>query len=136
MRWECERRSDNIENQRGMRAGRRGLAGGIGATIVARVVMYYCAAPSMALNQAATLTTTQKVPEEARLKEFMPAVLADTGVRLAAAAGVGDERLQRPRGAVVPKSFIRPSEQRMHWFSRDIPSGDPAQGDAFRATRL
>lgn len=57
---------------------------------------------------------------------------------LAAAAGVGDDRLQRQaRGTVVPESFTHgSSEQRMRWFSRGMQSGDPGQCDTFKAVRL
>jgi predicted metalloprotease len=84
MRWERGRRSDNIEDRRGMRVGRPGLTGGIGAIIVVLVAMYFGVDPSVVLNQTGTLTTTQEerpaafTPEEARLKEFMSVVLADT----------------------------------------------------------
>jgi hypothetical protein len=62
----------------------------------------------------------------------------DTEEALAAAAGVGDDRLQlQARGHVVPESFTHgSSEQRMQWFSRGMKSGDPGQCDTFKAARL
>ena len=62
----------------------------------------------------------------------------DTEEALAAAAGVGDDRLQQQaRGYVVPESFTHgSSEQRMQWFSRGMKSGDPGQCDTFKAARL
>jgi predicted metalloprotease len=86
MRWEKGRRSDNIEDRRGMRVGGKGLAGGgIGAIVLALVVMYFGGDPSVVLNQAGGLMpapTEQKAsppsPEEEKLKEFMSVVLADT----------------------------------------------------------
>jgi len=62
----------------------------------------------------------------------------DTEEALAAAAGVGDDRLQKQtRGYVVPDSFTHgSSEQRMRWFSRGLQSGDPGQCDTFKAARL
>lgn len=62
----------------------------------------------------------------------------DTGEALAAAAGVGDDRLQRQtRGVVAPESFTHgSSEQRMRWFSRGMQSGDPGRCDTFKAARL
>ena len=62
----------------------------------------------------------------------------DTEEALAAAAGVGDDRLQKQaRGYVVPESFTHgSSEQRMRWFSRGMQSGDPGQCDTFRTTQL
>ncbi|MBS0311651.1 MAG: neutral zinc metallopeptidase, partial [Proteobacteria bacterium] len=57
---------------------------------------------------------------------------------LAAAAGVGDDRLQQQaRGYVVPESFTHGSSaQRMRWFSRGMQGGDPGQCDTFQAARL
>ncbi len=62
----------------------------------------------------------------------------DTEEALAAAAGVGDDRLQKQaRGVVVPDSFTHgSSEQRMRWFKRGLQSGDPGQCDTFKAAQL
>lgn len=62
----------------------------------------------------------------------------DAEEALAAAAGVGDDRLQQQaRGYVVPESFTHgSSEQRMRWFRRGMQSGDPKQCDTFGAARL
>jgi len=86
MRWENGRRSDNIEDRRGMRVnGRRLAGGGIGAIILALVAMYFGVDPSVILNQAGSLAPTQEThqpassnPEEDKLKDFMSVVLADT----------------------------------------------------------
>jgi len=52
---------------------------------------------------------------------------------LAAAASVGDDRLQRQAtGTVNPDSFTHGSSaQRMNWFKRGFDSGDPRQCDTF-----
>ncbi len=62
----------------------------------------------------------------------------DTEEALAAASGVGDDRLQKKaRGYVVPESFTHgSSEQRMRWFSTGMRSGDPDQCDTFKARSL
>ena len=62
----------------------------------------------------------------------------DSEEALAAAAGVGDDRLQRQaRGYVVPDSFTHgSSEQRMRWFRRGLQSGAPGQCDTFEAAQL
>jgi len=85
MRWKTGRRSDNIEDRRGMRVGRKGLVGGgIGAIILTLVALYFGVDPAVVLNQAGNLAPTQEEqpvtfsPEEERLKEFMSVVLADT----------------------------------------------------------
>jgi hypothetical protein len=84
MRWEHGRRSENIEDRRGMRVGKKSLiGGGIGTIVLALVAMYFGVDPAVVLNQAGTLGTQEEQqatfsPEEERLKEFMSVVLADT----------------------------------------------------------
>jgi predicted metalloprotease len=86
MRWERGRRSENIEDKRGMRVSGKGLAGGgIGTIVLALVAMYFGVDPSVVLNQAGNLAPGQTEqqpatfsPEEEKLKEFMSVVLADT----------------------------------------------------------
>jgi len=62
----------------------------------------------------------------------------DTEEALAAASGVGDDRLQKKaRGYVVPESFTHGSSaQRMRWFTTGMQGGDPAQCDTFNARNL
>lgn len=62
----------------------------------------------------------------------------DTEEALAAASGVGDDRLQKKtRGYVVPESFTHGSSaQRMHWFTTGMQSGDPTQCDTFNAGNI
>ena len=62
----------------------------------------------------------------------------DVEEALAAASGVGDDRLQQQsRGYVVPESFTHgSSEQRMRWFSAGAKSGDVNQCNTFNAARL
>ncbi len=86
MRWEKGRRSDNIEDRRGLRIGKTGLAGGgIGAIILTLVALYFGVDPSVVLNQAGNLAPTQETqapapfsPEEEKQKDFVSVVLADT----------------------------------------------------------
>ena len=85
MRWKTGRRSDNIEDRRGMRVGRKGIVGGgLGAIILTLVAMYFGVDPAVVLNQVGNSAPTQEEqpvassPEEERLKEFMSVVLADT----------------------------------------------------------
>ena len=62
----------------------------------------------------------------------------DAEEALAAASGVGDDRLQKKaRGYVVPESFTHgSSEQRMRWFKTGMQSGEPAQCDTFNARNI
>ena len=52
---------------------------------------------------------------------------------LAAAAAIGDDRLQRRAGQqVAPESFTHgSSEQRQHWLRRGLESGNPAECNTF-----
>lgn len=62
----------------------------------------------------------------------------DTEEALAAAAGVGDDRLQKKaRGYVVPESFTHGSSgQRMRWFKTGMQSGEPVKCDTFNARNI
>lgn len=61
----------------------------------------------------------------------------DVEEALAAAAAIGDDRLQKQaQGRVVPESFTHgTSEQRVRWFRRGFDSGRPGDCDTFSAAR-
>ncbi len=71
-------------------------------------------------------------------KERQVLEAGDIDEGLAAAAAVGDDRLQRQaRGRVVPESFTHgTSEQRARWFRKGFESGDISKGDTFSADPL
>jgi predicted metalloprotease len=62
----------------------------------------------------------------------------DVDQALAAAAAIGDDRLQKQaQGRVVPDSFTHGSSaQRTRWFRIGLDSGDPRKCDTFRAQQL
>lgn len=86
MRWQGGRRSDNVEDRRGLSVGRKGLAvGGVGTLIITLIAMYFGVDPGLVLDRMdAPASAEQQVepaarsPEENRLAEFSSVVLADT----------------------------------------------------------
>ena len=158
MRWERGRRSDNIEDRRGMRVSGRGLAGGgIGAIILALVAMYFGVDPSVVLNQAGNLAPVQEEqqqatfsPEEERLKEFMSVVLADTEDVWGALFRASGQTYQPPKlvlfsGAVQSACgfaeaamgpFYCPADQKLYLdmgFFNDLAQRHDAPGDFAQA---
>jgi hypothetical protein len=88
MRWQDGRRSENVEDRRGVHVSRRVAGGGIGTLLLILVAMYFGIDPSIILNQSqlpipgADAPTRSEPysasPEENRLAEFVSVVLADT----------------------------------------------------------
>lgn len=83
MRWRTGRRSTNVEDRRGIRVGRAGLAGGgLGTLVLVLVAMYFGVDPSVVLQTSpggSTVTSSQPVPpEQEELADFVSVVLADT----------------------------------------------------------
>jgi hypothetical protein len=86
MRWRSGRRSQNIEDRRGMRMSRRGIAGGgIGTVVVILVALYLGVDPNVILQGMAPGETSvlsgqsyQPSPREQELADFTSVILADT----------------------------------------------------------
>ena len=86
MRWSSGRRSQNIEDRRGRRIGRKTAGGGIGVIVLALIAMYFGVDPSVFLNQQGSPSigtssysvSTSDTPENRQLVEFVSVVLADT----------------------------------------------------------
>ncbi|MGB9130014.1 MAG: neutral zinc metallopeptidase [Thiobacillus sp.] len=157
MRWEHGRRSDNIEDRRGMRVGGKGLVGGgIGAIVLALVAMVFGLDPSVVLNQAGNLAPAQDAqqatfsPEEEKLKEFMSVVLADTEDVWGALFQGSGQRYQPPKlvlfsGAVESACgfaeaamgpFYCPGDQKLYLdmrFFNDLAQRHDAPGDFAQA---
>lgn len=85
MRWEDERRSDNVEDRRGMSVGRGLAGGGIGTVVIVVVALLFGVDPRVLLQQMPTGSTVapsgappQGAPRNDPLKDFVSVVLADT----------------------------------------------------------
>lgn len=86
MRWTTGRRSNNIEDRRGIRVSRKTAGGGIGIIVVALIAIYFGVDPTILLEQQApttssvsTYTTSKPIsPAENQLADFVSVVLADT----------------------------------------------------------
>ena len=83
MLWKGGRRSDNVEDRRGMGVA-RGAKLGVGTVILALVAMYFGVDPSIILNQGMLEPTTSQVTPagppagQDPLADFVSVVLADT----------------------------------------------------------
>ena len=158
MRWERGRRSDNIEDRRGMRVSGKGIAGGgIGVIVLALMAMVFGVDPAVVLNQAGTLAPTQAEqqpaafsPEEEKLKEFMSVVLADTEDVWGTLFQGSGQRYQQPKlvlfsGAVQSACgfaeaamgpFYCPGDQKLYLdmsFFNDLAQRHDAPGDFAQA---
>jgi predicted metalloprotease len=86
MKWENERRSENVEDQRGTSFGGIGLAsGGIGTVVIVIVALLLGVDPRALLQQTTQSTAptpsthpVESSPEEDKLKDFVSAVLGST----------------------------------------------------------
>jgi uncharacterized protein len=82
MRWQGRRSSQNVEDRRGIRFGRTGGIG-IGTIVLALIAIYFGQDPSILLQDAQQPSVQSEQPyqessSEARLREFISVVLADT----------------------------------------------------------
>jgi len=85
MRWEDGRKSDNVEDRRGMGVSRGMVGGGIGTIILVLVALYFGIDPSILMqsggppaNISPDSAQHRTSPEEDRLAQFVSVVLADT----------------------------------------------------------
>ena len=86
MKWEYGRRSDNVEDRRGIRVSRGVMGGGIGTIILVLAALYFGIDPSVILNQTTTQeagvpqgsVSQERSAEENRMADFVAVVLADT----------------------------------------------------------
>lgn len=82
MRWESGRRSENIEDRRGMRVPGGIAGGGVGVVVIALIAMFFGVDPRIILEQGAGSPSPQATapvdPAQDRIKDFVSVVLADT----------------------------------------------------------
>lgn len=87
MRWEDSRRSDNVEDQRGSSFGGRPIALGGGGLLIVLVISLLLGVNPLSLLQgvtsgtdtpAASTTVGTDSPEDAKMKDFVTAVLGET----------------------------------------------------------
>lgn len=84
MRWQDQRQSDNIEDERGASGGRRiAIGGGLGGIILLLVALLFGADPRQLFEQVpdngtGVETSRRTNPEEDQLKQFVAVVLAQT----------------------------------------------------------
>ncbi|MBV8886666.1 MAG: zinc metallopeptidase [Chroococcidiopsidaceae cyanobacterium CP_BM_RX_35] len=85
MRWEFLRRSNNVEDRRGMPISRPVVGGGIGVAILAVIVTLLGGDPTLILQQSSprshspySSTQVTRSPTDSKRADFVSAVLADT----------------------------------------------------------
>jgi len=85
MRWESGRRSDNVEDRRGLRLTRGVAGGGLGTIVLVLVALYFGVDPSTILNSVPSgggarveQSNEPRPAAENKLAEFASVVLADT----------------------------------------------------------
>lgn len=85
MRWRDGRRSDNVEDRRGMTVSRGFVGGGIGTILLVLVALYFGVDPTILLNQMSTTGSPPAMEQSAgkpatqdEQAQFVSVVLADT----------------------------------------------------------
>ena len=105
MDWKNGRRSDNIEDRRGMSLGRGVVGGGIGTVVIAVIAMVLGVDPRVVLQGAGELAPpaaeqrapVRSDPAEERMKDFVSVVLADTEDTWGAIFAAGNARYEAPK---------------------------------------
>lgn len=82
MRWRDLRKSENVEDRRGMPVSRGLVGGGIGTVILVLIALYFGVDPSLILNMGGSQSNVQPGPPLQRgqdeAADFVSAVLGDT----------------------------------------------------------
>lgn len=103
MKWKSGRRSENVDDRRGLGGGGVGLkGGGIGVAVVALIAMYFGVDPSVilqsVLQQSLPGAASGRVPtpEENTLADFVSVVLADTEDTWTAVFAAAGRQYEKP----------------------------------------
>src|SRR5262245_12376182 len=84
MRWESGRRSDNVEDRRGMRVSPRMAGGGLGAIVIILLALFFGVDPRLLMQGMGTQSHVEQPASPAQppgsdpLAQFVSVVLADT----------------------------------------------------------
>ncbi len=103
MRWEDGRRSENVEDRRGISVG--GIAGGgVGVVVIALIAMFLGVDPRVILEEASQVQASSGQqqaapvdPGQDKLKDFVSVVLADTEDTWGDIFQQGGARYERPK---------------------------------------
>src|SRR5882672_4741565 len=103
MRWEDGRRSENVEDRRGISVG--GIAGGgVGVVVIALIAMFLGVDPRVILEEASQVQAPSGQqqaapvdPGQDKLKDFVSVVLADTEDTWGDIFQQGGARYERPK---------------------------------------
>jgi predicted metalloprotease len=100
MRWESGRRSDNIEDRRGVRMPGGIAGGGIGVVVIALIALFLGVDPRVILQDAGQAPQPQSAPVDPaqdKVKDFVSVVLADTEDTWSAIFQRGGSQYRMPR---------------------------------------
>ncbi|UCD34747.1 MAG: neutral zinc metallopeptidase [Nitrospiraceae bacterium] len=156
MRWKTGRRSDNVEDRRGMRISRGMAGGGIGTIVLVLAALYFGIDPSVFLTRDTTMVSVPRSrpeemsAEEIEMGDFVSVVLGDTEdtwheifrrggqeyreARLVLFTGAVESACGFAEAAVGP--FYCPADQKVYidlQFYRDLKHRFQAPGDFAQA---
>ena len=155
MRWQMGRRSDNIEDRRGIGGGGIAVGGGIGTIVLVVLALFFGVDPSVVLQGGGSpappaVERRPPPPEQDQLKDFVAAVLGDTEdtwrevfarmkreyrePKLVLFSDVVQSSCGTAQSAVGP--FYCPSDQKVYLdlsFFRDLREGFRAPGEFAQA---
>src|SRR5262245_33938995 len=156
MRWESGRRSDNVEDRRGMRVSPRMAGGGLGAIVIILLALFFGVDPRLLMQGMGTQSRVEEPASPAQpagsdpLAQFVSVVLADTEDTWGALFQQAGAQYQEPKlvlfsGAVQSACgfaqaavgpFYCPADRKLYIdlaFYRDLQDRFQAPGDFAQA---